>query len=554
MASFRNRGRIWYYRYTDADGVKVESKGCSDRRATEDLARNDEAEVARIKGGVFDPADLAYRDHHARALSTHIDEWQANLVADGSTADHAELASNRVRRLIGILLGSDYALKGDRVLKPKDRPGFFGKVVEIIEPARLSHLTTEKVQAAIGKLKDRGLSLQSCNHYRAAIRAFSKWCHDTHRTREHVLRGVKGFNAKEDRRHDRRTIALDELQRLIEVAERGPVVLGVAGPARALCYRLAVATGLRYSEIASIRPESFDWKAPSVTVKPGYAKNRREAVMPLPDELASDLKPYVASLNPRLPVFPLPKRKGAEMLQADLAVAGIPYVDASGQYFDFHALRCELATLADQAGVSPRVVQRLMRHSSLELTGRYTRPRAVDIESAASMVPSLKPRGDRPESLAATGTNGRLAHRQTSDPAGPAAPNAENSSPEDQHISQVFAHYLPTGEAGSVRTLPETGVMAGLDDGEPLEGKSLETRGLTLAAGSRRGLSQEAPVGVEPTYNGFADRRLTTWLRRRNHNRSGLAAVTARPVSGVPCSRDAIRPGDAYRPLRKEVY
>ncbi len=63
--------------------------------------------------------------------------------------------------------------------------------------------------------------------------------------------------------------------------------------------------------------------------------------------------------------------------------------------FDFHSLRCQCATLADQAGVSPRVVQKLMRHSSLELTGRYTRPRAVDIESAAALLPSLKPTADR---------------------------------------------------------------------------------------------------------------------------------------------------------------
>jgi hypothetical protein len=64
-----------------------------------------------------------------------------------------------------------------------------------------------------------------------------------------------------------------------------------------------------------------------------------------------------------------------------------------------------MATLADAAGVSPRVVQRLMRHSSLELTGRYTRPRAVDIDAAASMLPSLKPTRDRPEALAATGSD-----------------------------------------------------------------------------------------------------------------------------------------------------
>ena len=93
------------------------------------------------------------------------------------------------------------------------------------------------------------------------------------------------------------------------------------------------------------------------------------------------------------------------MLRADLAAAEIPYKDASGLVFDFHALRCQTATLADAAGVSPRVVQKMMRHSTLELTGRYTRPRAVDIEAAASKLPSLRPSGDRPEPMAMTGTD-----------------------------------------------------------------------------------------------------------------------------------------------------
>ena len=79
------------------------------------------------------------------------------------------------------------------------------------------------------------------------------------------------------------------------------------------------------------------------------------------------------------------------MLRPDLDRAGIPYVDAGGLVFDFHALRCQMATLADAAGVTPRVVQRLMRHSTLELTGRYTRPRAVDIEHAAESLPCFDP-------------------------------------------------------------------------------------------------------------------------------------------------------------------
>ena len=299
-----------------------------------------------------------------------------------------------------------------------------------------------RVQKALATLRGDGRSLGTCNHYRTAIKAFSKWCYDAHQTREDALRGVRGYNAKEDRRHDRRTISVEELQRLIAAAEQGPAVLGVAGSVRALCYRLAVATGLCYSEIASIRPESFDWQAPSVSMAAAYTKNGQNAVMPLPDDLTSDLRLYVESLAVGSSVFPLPKDKGAELLQADLAVAGIAYQDASGLYFDFHSLRCQTATLADAAGVSPRVVQRLIRHSTLELTGRYTRPRAVDIEAAASMLPSLKPAGNHrtfgrdrdgrpifpPSSVRGTGSTSE---------------NASPTGPEGQRISESFPTIFP---------------------------------------------------------------------------------------------------------------
>jgi hypothetical protein len=105
------------------------------------------------------------------------------------------------------------------------------------------------------------------------------------------------------------------------------------------------------------------------------------------------------------PIFPLPHDKGAAMLRKDLEAAGIAYQDAAGPFFDFHSLRCEIATLADAAGVSPRVVQRMMRHSKLEMTGRYTRPRVVDMENAALLLPSLVTAVKQPEVLAAIGTD-----------------------------------------------------------------------------------------------------------------------------------------------------
>ena len=391
------------------------------------MARAAESEAARIKAGSVDTKELARIVHSGHPLDDHFTEYRASLIAKGATEKHANLASYRSCR-----------------------------VASVAKIDRLTDLDPERVQEALKALCDEGLSLQTVNHHRTAIRAFSKWCWKSGRTRTDSLAGVTGFNAKEDRRHDRRTLGVDELRVLIEVAHSGPPWRKMTGPTRALCYRLAVGTGLRYSEIASITRESFDWTAnpATVMVAAGYTKNGEPATLPLPSDLALDLHAYVASLPPGRPIFPLAPDRGAKMLRPDLERAGIPYVDAGGLVFDFHALRCQCATLADQAGVTPRVVQRLMRHSTLELTGRYTRPRAVDIEKAAESLPSLRPDADRPNAstLAATGTDG-------------------------QPISKALAEYLPNSGDGLSRNLSHPDVMTGSDDPEMMKGLTPEKTG-----------------------------------------------------------------------------
>ena len=48
--------------------------------------------------------------------------------------------------------------------------------------------------------------------------------------------------------------------------------------------------------------------------------------------------------------------------------ADIPYVDESGRYADFHALRYTFNTWLQTNGVPPRMAQELMRHSDRRLT------------------------------------------------------------------------------------------------------------------------------------------------------------------------------------------
>ena len=106
MASLRKRGRVWYYRYVDADGVKRSRKGCTDRRATEELARAADAEAAKIRAGLVDVKDLARRDYQARPLSEHLTAWRDAMLNQGNTPKHSDQSADRVRRLIAVMFGA----------------------------------------------------------------------------------------------------------------------------------------------------------------------------------------------------------------------------------------------------------------------------------------------------------------------------------------------------------------------------------------------------------------------------------------------------------------
>src|SRR5579864_277568 len=294
MASLRRRGKVWYFRFVNADGVKREHKGCPDRRATEQMAAAMEADAARIRAGVVEAKDLAYAGAGRRPLADHLQDYHRHLLAQGVTAKHARLSGDRIRRVVALIKGASLAeIAPPRRSKKADRDRAAALMAGLLSAARLPDLTTSHVQRALSDIKESGLSLQSCNHHRAAIRAFARWAWEDGRLREAPLVGLKGFNVKEDRRHDRRTISVGELRRLITVAHDGPPYRRMSGHERAFCYRLAACTGLRYSEIGSLTPESFslDEEIPSVTVRAAYTKNGENAVFDLPADLATDLRP-----------------------------------------------------------------------------------------------------------------------------------------------------------------------------------------------------------------------------------------------------------------------
>ena len=78
------------------------------------------------------------------------------------------------------------------------------------------------------------------------------------------------------------------------------------------------------------------------------------------------------------------------MLRGDLDTAGIPYQDAAGRYFDFHAMRGQFISLLAAQGVHPKVAQALARHSTITLTmDYYTHLDVRDRSTALDKLPEL---------------------------------------------------------------------------------------------------------------------------------------------------------------------
>jgi hypothetical protein len=63
------------------------------------------------------------------------------------------------------------------------------------------------------------------------------------------------------------------------------------------------------------------------------------------------------------------------IIDRDSAVAGIEKFDDRGRTVDIHCLRHSFATWIGESGISPRAAQKLMRHSDVNLTMRYTHAR-----------------------------------------------------------------------------------------------------------------------------------------------------------------------------------
>src|SRR5262249_39651875 len=154
------------------------------------IAREIENRVVLRREGVVDPKAEAYRDHGARPMSEHLDAYADHLAHRGRTREHITLTISRIRRVVALFRGAPLEEIEPKNSSADELDRAASRLTFWTAPARLLNLTVEHVQSALATLRESGRSLATCNHHATAICGFAKWCHDTHRLREHPLRGI----------------------------------------------------------------------------------------------------------------------------------------------------------------------------------------------------------------------------------------------------------------------------------------------------------------------------------------------------------------------------
>lgn len=326
------RMKKWTIRYSDANG-EHERPGFRDKRATEALALQLETASDREEVGIDDP----YREHRHTPIADHIAAFRVKLERKGRPKAYIDLKVMRITKLL-------------------------------VKCKRLSDITEDRILDALKAVEG---GAQTRNHYLQAVKQFVRWAVPK-RMKENPLTGIESENVRLDpQRKIRRALTYAEVGLLLVTTRSSSKVFRrLTGRDRAMLYLVAVTTGLRAEELASLWPHDFmlDGDCPAVKLSAASDKAGREVEQPLPPGIVPELRAYLANLpsSQRVWSSSWPERAWL-MVRHDLKTAGIPQETNEG-YFDFHAWRHTYISLLAATSLQPKMVQDLARHSDIRLT------------------------------------------------------------------------------------------------------------------------------------------------------------------------------------------
>ena len=396
-----------------ANGEWLEWTAYSDRTASQALEVELLTKLERGDIGLIDPMD----EHRRRPVAEHLDGYEDHLTNKENSPAYVEQTLQRCR-----------------------------DIVSGIKAETIGDITASRVESHLADQRRTGMSMASSNHYLRAIKSFAGWLVKDRRAPDNPLAVLSALSLTEqDKKRRRRALTDAEVIALVNAASASDKPFrGIPGADRAMLYNVALNTGLRASELASLTPASFDLDGDPATVccLGAYTKNGEQATLPLRPDLVVALRKCLDGRPADAAVWPgswARSRAAADMIRKDLAAAKaawvkqaasdqekadrqkssfLEYRDASDRIADFHSLRHTFITNLARGKVHPKNAQALARHSTINLTmNAYTHTVLGDLASDVDKLPALAVSAvEQAEAvaLADTGTDGPL--RPADDP------------------------------------------------------------------------------------------------------------------------------------------
>ena len=264
----------WYGRFTNAAGDDIRVPLATDERVSQRMLADEIERQEREDAGLGDSEFAEMR----KPIAEHIADYRKHLESHGRTKKHI----NKVSYIRRVLAGCGFETLADVKREPitaylaeqRSRDRWYCPKCCAFFPTDTGACPGCRKQ----KLKRRPpLSISASNDHITALKSFGNWLDETDRAPGNPFRHLSKLNAEADPRRQRRPASDDEYHRFLTAAAAGEPFRGVSGRDRAILYLLAVNTGLRASELASLTPSSFDLdsESPSVNVKAAYSKRRK---------------------------------------------------------------------------------------------------------------------------------------------------------------------------------------------------------------------------------------------------------------------------------------
>ena len=359
------KSKKWYGQYRDEKGRIKRVPLCRDKSAAQSILNDLVRSVERRQAGLIDQ----YDEHLKNEISSHIEDFKQSLLEKNNSPKHVTQTCNRLTKIV-----TECGFKS------------------------LVDLSGEEVSRWLMENRQAGnFGIKTSNYYLSVIRQFGNWLVHLKRLPENPFQYLKLLNSEVDSKRERRTLTQTEFQSLLKVVAKEKAFRGLSGEDRAVLYQVAVNTGFRASELASLKYQnlSLDAKCPSIKVDAAYSKRRREDVQPIRQDLAKIIKDWIQfkdeSLRRDSHLWPGTWHlRAAKMLKNDLKAAEISYEDEAGRVFDFHALRHQFISNLAESDVHPKIAQQLARHSTITLTmDRYTHSQDQRILEALEQMPAV---------------------------------------------------------------------------------------------------------------------------------------------------------------------